>query len=142
MIRLILAFALAPLAVPVLLVSFIPMSPSPAAFVFALELSVVISYLGILVLGLPIYLYLRAYRWWSFWIAPIVGFVAGGVMWVAFSVMFVLSLGEGMFGVQLALTDKNMLKGCIWPGGVAGACVGILFWLIARPDSQSPQRAI
>jgi hypothetical protein len=62
-------------------------------------------------------------------------------MWVAFSVMFVLSFGEGMFGIQLVFTDKNTLKGCVF-GGVAGACVGILFWLIARPDSQSPQRAI
>ena len=61
-------------------------------------------------------------------------------MWVAFGVMFVLSLGEGIFGIQLVLTDKNTLKGCVF-GGVAGACVGILFWLIARPDRQSLQPA-
>ena len=53
MTRLILAFALAPLAVPVLLVPFIPMNPSPAVFVFALEVSIVISYWAFSCSGFP-----------------------------------------------------------------------------------------
>jgi hypothetical protein len=59
------------------------------------------------------------------------------VMWLVFSALFALMLGEGTLGVHLTLTDANMLKGLIWPGGVLGAVVGAAFWLIARPDHQT-----
>ena len=55
-------------------------------------------------------------------------------MWLVFSVLFPLSLDQGLSGVQFALTNLHTLKGVIWPGGVLGAIVGALFWVIARPD--------
>jgi hypothetical protein len=60
----------------------------------------------------------------------------GAVMWLIFSISFVLALEEGTSGIRLALTDTSMLKGMAWPGGVLGAVVGVVFWVIARPDRQ------
>ena len=95
------------------------------------------SYTGTLILGLPIYLVLRARGLTHVWIAGVVGFAIGAVMWLVFSVLFVLSLGQGMTGVQLALTDNmRSLSGILW-GGVLGTVVGTLFWLIARPNKQT-----
>jgi hypothetical protein len=88
-----------------------------------------------IVFGLPLYRLLRGRAWTSFWIAPLPGFLVGAVMWLGFSMVFGLALGEGTFGIRLALTDPSALKGMIWPGGVLGAGVAIVFWLIARPDS-------
>lgn len=96
------------------------------------------AYGGMLILGIPVYLFLRSHHRTAFWIAPIVGLVIGAITWLVFSVLFALSLGEGISGMRLALTDPNISKGIAWPGGVLGAVVGALFWLIARPDRQRP----
>jgi hypothetical protein len=132
------AFFVAPLAATMLLVPYIhSMKAAPSLFVFALEISLVVAYGGSVIFGIPAYLLLRAHNWTAFWIAPLVGFLIGMVMWLVFSALFALMLGEGTLGVHLTLTDANMLKGLIWPGGVLGAVVGAAFWLIARPDHQT-----
>jgi len=57
-------------------------------------------------------------------------------MWLVLSVLFVLSLGQGLVGVELALTDNmRSLSGILW-GGVLGTVVGTLFWLIADPTNK------
>jgi hypothetical protein len=125
------ALLIAPLAVPLLLIPYV------SSMDLALEIGVVIAYGGSITFGLPVYWFLRRHNWTMFWIAPGLGFILGAPMWLAFGVMFALALGEGMAGVQLALTDANMLKGMFWPGGILGAVAGTLFWLIARPDRRS-----
>jgi hypothetical protein len=54
--------------------------------------------------------------------------------WLVFAAIFALLLHEGLAGVQFALANRRMLSGAIWPGGILGAAVGVMLWLIARPD--------
>ena len=94
------------------------------------------SYAGTLALGMPAYFFLRERGLTAFWIAGVVSFVIGALMWLVFSALFPLSLDQGLAGVRFALTDLRSLRGALWPGGVLGATVGALFWVIARPDRQ------
>jgi hypothetical protein len=105
--------------------------------VFALTIGTIVAYAGVLILGVPAYYLLRSRGWTAFWIAPLLGLLIGGIMWLAFSAMFALSLDEGIWGVRLALTDFGTLRGVIWPGGVIGAAVGTTLWFIARPDQRT-----
>src|SRR5207253_493553 len=102
---------------------------------FGLLISVVVAYIGVVVLGVPAYLFLRARGWTSFWVAPVLGFAVGAVMWLVFSAAFALALDQGIAGVRSSLSDPGTLSGVLWPGGIVGAAVGVAFWLIARPGS-------
>jgi uncharacterized protein with PQ loop repeat len=136
--RLVIAFLVAPFAAPVLLIPYIrSMTTTPTWFVFALIISTIVTYVGVFIFGVPVYLALRSRNWTALWIACLLGAAIGVVMWLIFSVAFALVLDEGMAGVRLALTDSGALKGVIWPGAVVGAVVGAAFWLIARPDHQT-----
>ena len=131
------AFLTAPLAVPLLLLPLLLfVHLAPGWILAATIIAALVSYTGTLILGIPIYMALRACGLTHVWIAGVVGFAIGAAMWLVFSVLFVLSLGQGMAGVQLALTDMQSLTGILW-GGVLGMIVGVLFWLIARPDKQA-----
>lgn len=135
MARTTIAFLVAPLAAPVLMVPYLYFAgATPELFVFAIQISFVFSYGGSFTIGLPAYLFFRSRGSTSYWMALLVGFLAGATTWLIFSIVFALLLGNGMRGVELALTDLSTLRGAIWPGGLAGACVGLVFWLIARPD--------
>jgi hypothetical protein len=132
--RIAIAFFVAPLAVPLVLVPYLWLRIStPSLFLFALIVSVAFSYGGTLVFGLPAYSLLRMRLLTSFWVAPVVGFAIGAIVWVLFLVSFVLSLEEGISGVRSVLKDPGALSGVVWPGGLSGATVGIIFWMIAHP---------
>jgi hypothetical protein len=134
-IRQLIAFLIAPLIVPILLFPYLSSrSSNPNFIAFIVIVTIVFAYVGMIIFGLPMYLFLRRHRWTSFWIAPSLGFLVGAVVWMIFSIVFVLALGEGISRIRLALSDPPMLKGMVWPGGVLGASVGVLFWTIARPD--------
>jgi hypothetical protein len=135
--RVAIAFLITPLAVPLLMLPwlFSGHMASPL-IVIVMFITTLVSYAGTLVLGIPAYLLLIARGMTAAWIAAAVGFVIGGLMWLVFSVLLVLSLGQGLAGVRFALTDLHSLRGILWPGGSLGAIVGALFWLIARPDKQ------
>jgi hypothetical protein len=136
--RSIIAFLVAPLAAPVLLIPYIrSMTTTSTWFVFALIISAIMAYAGVFIFGVPAYFFLRTRSWTALWIAPLVGFLIGAVMWLVFSAIFALVLDEGISGVRLALTDPATLRGVIWPGGIIGAAIGIILWLIARPDRQT-----
>jgi hypothetical protein len=75
-----------------------------------------LGYLGTLLFGLPLYLLLRAYGQTEFWLAPVVGFLAGLAM---------MYLVRSWLGIPLLSV-----------AGPSGAAVGALLWLIARPDRQ------
>src|SRR5712671_3983656 len=128
--RRVIAFVVAPLAVPALTIIYIwpQISSTPYMALMAIEFSVVIAYAGVIVFGVPAFMFLRARNWTAFWIAPVLGFASGMVMWLIFSVLFVLLLDQGVSGMRLALTDPAALRGVVWPGGVLGAVVGTLLW--------------
>jgi hypothetical protein len=131
------AFFIAPSAAPLLLLPWLCSGRlAPGWVLMAVLLATLVSYTGTFALGMPAYLFLRARGLSAAWIAGAVGFVIGALMWLVFSVLFPLSLDQGLSGVRFALTDLHTLRGVLWPGGVLGAIVGSLFWLIARPDRQ------
>jgi hypothetical protein len=83
------------------------------------------------VFGVPSHIVLRARGFRAVWIAVATGFVIGALMWLVFSILFVLSLDQGFSGVRRSLAD---VRSVLFPGGVLGAIVGGLFWSVARPD--------
>lgn len=132
------AFFIAPLAVPLLMLPWLSSGHlSPGWILTATVIAALVSYAGTFVLGMPAYCFLRARGLTAAWVAGVTGFVIGVLMWLVFSVLFPLSLDQGLAGVRFALTDLHSLRGVLWPGGVLGAIVGVLFWMIARPDRQA-----
>jgi hypothetical protein len=131
------AFFIAPLAVPLLMLPWLSSGHLATGWILtAMVIAALVSYAGTLALGMPAYFLLRARGLTAAWIAGAAGFVIGALMWLVFSVLFPLSLDQGLAGVRFALTDLHSLQGVLWPGGVLGAIVGALFWVIARPDRQ------
>ena len=131
------AFFVAPLAVPLLVLvwSF----AGHLALRWQLTMMVIaafLSYSGTLAFGMPAYIFLRARGLTATWIAGAVGFVIGALMWLVVLVLFPLSLGQGFSGVRLGMADFSIVTDIVWPGGVLGTIVGVLFWAIARPDRQ------
>jgi putative effector of murein hydrolase len=118
--RLVVAFCVAPLVVPVsVFISF------RDDLLWALNLAlagVILAYVGTALFGIPVYRFLHARRWVFLWTATFAGFISGMITWYLFSRL--ISLDPGLFGVRAFW---------IWPG-VWGAIVGASMWLIARPD--------
>ncbi|HXC56835.1 MAG TPA: hypothetical protein VNU97_16165 [Rhizomicrobium sp.] len=133
------AFVVAPLAVPLLLALLYAtlVSAAPADWAMAaIGLSLVFAYFGLFVLGLPLYLLLKARGIARLWV-----FLAGGfVVAVATDALLQLALGvwagdsarsvlstalDNMFGSLIFLTGL---------AGLAGVVVAGVFWCIARPD--------
>lgn len=137
--RHIVGFFVAPLAAPLLLLPWLWSGQLASGWILtAVVISSLVSYAGALVLGMPTYFLLRARDLTADWIAGMAGFAIGSLMWLTFSGLLPLLLDQGVEGVWFALTNMRSLKGVLWPGGVLGAIAGLLFWLIARPDRQSP----
>ncbi len=127
------AFVIAPLAVPVI-------ASLTARYFDATQdwLNVIVSislmagYLGTFLIGLPLYLLLRAFNLTAFWLAPAIGFVVGFAM----TYLVALSLGVEPEMVRSGFWSRTLFGAAIQFGGPAGAVVGALLWLIARPDRQ------
>ncbi len=134
--RTLVAFLIAPLVVPALMFFYLRgLASTDFWHAFSLVISVIFAYTGVWVLGFPAYLFLRARRWTGFWLAPVLGFVIGAVMWLVFGVALSVSLGHSLAAaIPDVIRDPNMLGGVLWPSGIAGAATGATFWLIARPD--------
>jgi len=134
-----LAFLVAPLAAPLLLLPWLSASGdlSLGWIVTTTSIGAFLSYAGTLIVAIPLYRQLRSRGLVRIWIACASGSVIGGLVWLLFSVLFPLSLGQGLEGVRFALTDPRSLTGVFWPGAALGMVVGALFWLIARPDKQT-----
>jgi hypothetical protein len=132
--RPVIAFLVAPLVVPLFLLPSL-YSGMPDKFWFAVTLIVatITAYAGTFFLGLPAYLFLRARKWTAFWIAPVLGFIAGSLAYCVFVVLFGLSLGS-LSSVMSDFSNVSGLRDLLWPIGPEGAAVGSLLWLIARPD--------
>jgi hypothetical protein len=136
------AFILAPLCVPLTVAPFASLFlfPDPAQtpwVVITTIISAIFTYLGVFVLGLPAFLFLRSRGWTDLWVAAIAGFLIGIVTWIAFMICLVLFLGEGLRGIGQALLDATPahLTVILLPGSL-GTVIGTSLWLIARPDRQ------
>jgi hypothetical protein len=97
-----------------------------------LGVSVLVAYAGTFVFGVPAYLVLRAWRLTAFWIAPITGFVAGWLAWHLAFALFAVALGNSPSEVSDSGSDAARI------GGLSGAIIGAIIWLIARPDRHRP----
>jgi hypothetical protein len=108
-----LAFAIAPLAVPLIMIMGVGLDGAPAIGMIA-SLSLIVGYFGTLLFGLPLYLLLRSCGHTGFWLAPVGGYMAG------LAITYVVR----------SWLDIPLLT----IAGPCGAAVGALLWLIARPD--------
>jgi hypothetical protein len=121
--RLIAAFGLAPLIVPVAV--FIAFLNSQDDLLWPLSLAMIgagLAYGGVVILGIPMFWIMRAGRCLFLWAAIAAGFVGGMLTWYGFSAL--TSLDAGLFPLRPLW---------IWPG-LWGAAVGAAMWLIVRPD--------
>jgi hypothetical protein len=133
-VRIWMAFVIAPLAAPVVVGMQFGFSGVPENEISIVAMtSLVLGYLGTILLGPPVYLVLRALKLTVFWIAPLAGFVVGVGMLCLFLIWLPLSLGHSLSPV-LAKFDYGLFKVAVESGGPPGAAVGALLWLIARPD--------
>ncbi len=133
------AFLIAPLWVPLIVVPYalFVIFPHPAQHLWVAVaglLSTVFTYLGVGVIGLPVFRFLRSRNWTAIWIAGVAGFVIGAAMWLVFLVFFILFLGEGFGGVASAAQDWRNHAAFLWLPGALGTLVGLTLWVIARPD--------
>jgi hypothetical protein len=95
-----------------------------------------VSYTGTVVFGLPLYLLLQKERLTHFGLSALGGFLIGLATWYLLTVLFVLGLGGDAAGIGDSLRHPNTFPWAIRFGGLSGLAVGVLLWLIARPDRQ------
>ena len=122
-----LAFIIAPALVPIFAIVWLPNA-------LVVIVAGIAAYGGMTIIGLPVYLALRMRGWTALWVAILIGFVSGVVIWFAVGAMIALLLGERLAGAIAALRDPAWRSGAIWPSATIGAVVATTFWLIARPD--------
>lgn len=132
-----LAFAVAPLAVLIIaLVGTALVEPSPMSLLGAVLTGVGLLpfvYTGTLLFGVPVYRFLYSRHLTAFWIAPIAGFAAGTAAFIFFFVLAAIILGVYSSIDELTTLD-GLLLGAFFFGGLLGASIGAIVWLIARPD--------
>lgn len=129
------AFLAAPLAVPLFFLVWLLPGDFPARWQLTMVIiAAIFAYGGTLLFGVPAYFFLKAQNLTAIWVAMVAGFGIGALTWLVFMVLFPLSLDEGWSGVALGFSSLHTAKDIAWPGGVLGMVVGILFWVIARPD--------
>lgn len=131
-----LAFLVAGFVAPVFVTAWFTSgegAPKFSDYVLIFGVSTFFSFGGILFLGVPAYSFLRTRNWTAFWIAPVMGFSVATVIWHVSFFFLGLALTGGQFLRVLSdLIDHSDYL--LWPAGPIGAFVGILVWLIARPD--------
>ena len=105
-----------------------------ASYGVLIVVSAIISFSGVVFLGLPAYSILRANKWTAFWIAPLMGVIVATVTWYAFNVLLALLSSSGWSRALSVVTDITVFQTALWGIGPIGAVAGALLWLIARPD--------
>lgn len=142
--RTILAFTIAPLWVPLLLFLFarlviFPYPEQGNSVVLAVFVSLVFSYGGTILVGAPAFAFLRSRNLTAPWIAVVLGFAIGAMVFFVFYVLFGLALGNSTQDT-LRITQSVFTAERLWgisfigvPGSI-GALVGFTLWMIARPD--------
>jgi hypothetical protein len=144
MTRLIAALLVAPLCVPLmvashaLLLTFQHRDHPEIHYLDAMSLAVwaVLSYGSTLLLGLPLLLFLRWLGLSGLWVAGVVGFFVGTLIWLLAALWYLVAHGVDVRHLARLIVDPGLLH-LLWPCGALGAAVGVTFWLIARPDRSS-----
>ena len=136
--RCMIAFLVAPLAVPLLFQMAAYLLPPREYGSVGIELfvSTLVAYAGVFAVGAPIYGFLRAHGLTAWWVAPIAGFLAGATMWYVFLVLLGLFFRSSMADSLSYLGGPGISLVAIGFAGPVGAVVGAILWLIARPDRQ------
>jgi len=116
--RELLAFMLAPLVVPLVVTLDLRLWEGGSIGFFIAVIATMVGYVGTLMIGLPLYLLLRNRNATAFLLAPVFGAVIGAVAARLVWSVFGLDRPSDSFGF----------------GGLTGAAVGTVLWLIARPD--------
>ena len=133
--RLVIAYIVAPVALPVIELRL--WEPRPFSYeIYLAPLYSGVGALGTLLFGIPIYLYLCKRKWTAFWIAPIAGFIVAGLIWSLVQVVLILQFGTRYLEYHSSL---DWLHDVIWPYGPLGAAVASLLWVLAwleRADGQ------
>jgi hypothetical protein len=128
------AFIVAPSIVPLIWLPQLILGH--VALVWSLTITCIVavfSYGGVYAFGWPAYGFLRKHGYTNAWIAVVIGFASGFLVWQIFCVVFPLSLDEGGLEIRKAFAHWELWSDLLYPGGL-GSIVGIILWLIARPD--------
>jgi hypothetical protein len=135
------AFLIAPLLVPGLMMPFLlPALPrAPWIAGLALMSASIASYAGALLVGAPAYMALRSRGWTAFWIAPVVGFVVGEIVGIiSIRTVAVLTVSGAPSDLSSLIAVATRITRFPSPSelglGIYGMLVGVVLWLIARPD--------
>ena len=81
--RTIVAFLVTPLAVPIALLPYLFFGQRAGWPTSVPILMTIISYIGLLIFGVPTFVLLIERGWTAFWLAPLCGFAFGVATWVA-----------------------------------------------------------
>jgi uncharacterized integral membrane protein len=138
MMRRVIAFIVAPMAVPIVGFPYIlSMMQGGTWIAIGTVIAIILAYVGTLGIGVPLLTLLWNRRWTALWITVVVATIGGVIMWEIFLlVLFPLLLGQEVVSLGSALAKPDMLNGILWPAGVLGIATGIVLWLIARPDKE------
>ena len=133
--RVLYAFFVAPLAVPLLMIwALLPVFGDPGATLLIAG-GAMIAYIFTFLLGIPIFWFLYSRRLTDFWIAPVAGALVAVVVWYAFAASLAISLAP-LSWLPSRLSEPGVTQVAMF-FMLAGAAVGTIFWLIARPDRQT-----
>ena len=141
------AFLLAPLTVPLLMsaLALQILSEVPSLYWFGLLIAAVASYTGAIFVGAPAYATLRLRGLTAFWLAPVVGSMAGVIIAMALAAILPLALESGILTSiaqifangarwgEVIIAQPNAREALVGPA-MLGALVGTVLWLIGRPD--------
>ena len=134
--RVIVAFIVAPAIAPLIVIVYlIDREVPPVGVAIASFIATCVAYTGSLIVGIPLYLFLRARNWTYLWVAAALGYLVGIVAWTA--LFAILSFEDTLSSLQELLRNGKGLSDLVWPGGPLGFAVGVIMWLIARPDLDS-----
>jgi len=117
----------------------------PSLYWFGLLTAAVASYAGAIFVGAPAYVTLRLGGLTAFWLAPVVGSMAGVIIAMALAAILPLALGSGILTSivrifasgahwgEVIIAKPNSTEALVGPT-MFGALVGTVLWLIGRPD--------
>jgi hypothetical protein len=135
--RTVLAFCIAPLGYPGALSALSAFRGFPSDTLASIALFFLpVSYVGTLLVGVPAYRFLCTHGLTAFWVAPVAGSVVGAALSVAVYLGVIFSLGLNFSLGGEGIGSLRTVLGFAETGGLGGATVGILLWLIGRPDRQ------
>ena len=129
--RTLIAFVVAPLCVPIILLLAsgervlieLPVAPFVA---------IAASYFAMFAFGAPAFGLLKARGQTGVWASVISGLSIGLIVWNVFWILIGLLLGETV-SVAISILVRMPFRELV-VAGLAGACAGLVFWVIARPD--------